>query len=281
MKNILSPALLIIAALVFISLWGFYFAIRPIKITNPITPKNYGIQYESVSFRTKDGLLIRGWFIKNANSQAKTIILLHGYPADKGDILPSTLFLHKKYNLLYLDFRYLGESEGHYSTIGKNEVLDLLAAIQYLHSRNIQEVGVWGFSLGAAVALMTAPLTPAIKAIVADSSYARLDWMADDYYRIPLLRYPLAELTRLWGWIFLHFDIKNVSPAASVQQLHIPILIIHSKQDQVISFKHALLLEQSLRHNSRAKMMFVNSTMHGEHDENYEKMIMQFFADNL
>lgn len=85
----------------------------------------------------------------------------------------------------------------------KNEILDLLAAIHYLQSRHIHEVGVWGFSLGGAAALMTAPLAPA------ESSYARLDWMAYDFYRIPFLKYPLGELTRLWGLLFLHYDIKD------------------------------------------------------------------------
>src|SRR3990167_2551615 len=146
MKFTLKMIINISIIFLLISLWGFYSAIRPFKITSSITPQKYGITYENVSFRTNDNVLIRGWFIKNRNPHAKTIILMHGYPADKGNILPATLFLHKTYNLLYFDFRHLGESEGYYSTIGKNEVMDLQAAIQYMHKRNINEVGVYGFS---------------------------------------------------------------------------------------------------------------------------------------
>lgn len=280
MKNTLS-IIIISILLLCISLWGFYSAIRPFKITSSVTPENYGIAYENISFKTKDNLLIRGWFIKNAHPHAKTIILLHGYPADKGDILPATLFLHKTYNLLYFDFRYLGESEGFYSTIGKNETLDLLAAIQYLHTRHINEVGVWGFSLGGAVALMTAPYAPEIKAIVAESSYARLDWMAYDYYRIPLLKYLLGELTRFWAWVFLHYDIREVSPAFSAEKLSIPVLLIHSREDNVISFENALLLKNALSHNKNTETIFIDHGRHGEHFQNYDKVIQKFYDTNL
>src|SRR5260221_9482889 len=101
----------VVVFLVLLSLWGFYSAIRPSKIMSSVTPKDYDVAYEDISFTTKDHIKISGWFVPNANPHAKTIILLHGYPADKGNILPGTFFLHKKFNLLYFDFRYLGKSE--------------------------------------------------------------------------------------------------------------------------------------------------------------------------
>ncbi len=281
MKKILKMIIEIIIVLLLFSLWGFYSAIRPFKITSSITPADYQIPYEAISFKTKDNLMIAGWFIPNSNPHAKTIILMHGYPADKGNILPATLFLHKTYNLLYFDFRYLGKSKGRYSTIGKNEIMDLLAAIQYLHTRNINEVGVWGFSLGAAVALMTAPSAPEIKAIVAESSYANLNLMVYEYYSIPLIKYPLGVLTRLWAWLFLHVDIKKVSPALAAEKLKIPVLLIHSKKDAVISFKHALLLQKALSQNLQAKLIVLDNTQHGEHFINYDTVIEKFYNKYL
>ena len=246
-----------------------------------VTPKDYHVAYEDISFTTKDHIKILGWFIPNSNPQAKTIIFLHGYPADKGNILPVTFFLHKKYNLLYFDFRYLGQSEGHYSTVGKNEVLDLLAAIQYLHTRNIHEVGVWGFSMGGAVALMTAPLAPEIKAIVSESSYANLNLMIDDYYAIPLLKYPLGVLTRFWAGLFLQMDIKQVSPALAAEKIKVPVLLIHSTHDTMISFNHALLLQKALSHNKNVIIIFGKNLEHGEHLIKYDEAIEKFYGKYL
>ena len=96
---------------------------------------------------------------------------------------------------MLFDFRYLGQSEGRYSTAGVKETEDLRAAINFLKSRGVNEVGVWGFSMGGAVALATAVMVPEIKVIISESSYASLDLMALELYRIPLLEYPLAKLT--------------------------------------------------------------------------------------
>lgn len=256
-------------------------AIKPFKIESSITPEKLGVPYETIYFVTKDNVTLDGWFIKSNNPKAKTIILLHGYPADKGDIFPAMFFLHEHYNLFLFDFRYFGKSGGSYSTVGKDEVLDLQAAIAYLQTRGVNEVGVWGISMGGAVALMTAPQSPAIKAIVSESTYARLDLILRDYYRIPFLRYPLAQLTRLWAWLFLHVDIAQVSPALAAEKLQIPVLLIHSKGDTVVPFEHALLLEKSLSHNKDAQIIFVDENAHGESIKDYQTIIRKFFDESL
>ncbi len=75
--------------LLFTSLVGFYTSIKPSKIVSDITPKNFGLAYEEVSLRTNDDVTLTGWWLPNKNPSAKTILLLHGYPADKSNILPA------------------------------------------------------------------------------------------------------------------------------------------------------------------------------------------------
>ncbi len=266
--------------LLFTSLWGFYSSIRPPKFISTITPQDLGLEYEEISFTTADNIKIAGWFIPHP-SVSKTIILLHGYPADKGNILPALSFLSNKYNLLLFDFRYLGKSGGRYSTAGAKEVEDLLAAIYFLKTRGIEEVGVWGFSMGGAVALLTAPQAPEIQAIVSESSYSSLDMMVTELYQIPILKYPLAYLTGLWAEIFLGIDLKKVSPVAEVKDLTIPILIIHSKNDGVIPFKNALLIQETLKDNPRAEFWFEENLIHGQFGDEYQKRIEDFFKRNL
>jgi uncharacterized protein len=282
--------LVLILFLLLASLWGFYSSIKPPKIVSDITPRNLGLDYEDVSFITSDGIKLVGWWLPASASakggsafggKAKTIILLHGYPADKGDILPALAFLSKKHNLFLFDFRYLGQSEGVYSAAGAKETADLTAAIQYLKTRGINETGVWGFSMGGAVALMTAPQAPEIKAIVSESSYASLDSMSLELYRIPLLKYPLAYLTGLWAKIFLGIDLKKVSPAESAGKLQIPILIVHSRNDKVIPFKNAALIHEALRNNFKAEFWFQEDFTHGQFSEEYQKRIGDFFDKNL
>lgn len=271
----------IILFFLFTSLWGLYVSVRPPKIVSTVTPEDLGLDYEDVTFRTADGITIAGWYVPSQTETKKTIILLHGYPADKGDILPAMAFLNKKYNLFLFDFRYLGRSGGTYSTAGAKEVEDLKAAIKFLKSRDIQEVGVWGFSMGGAVALMAAPVVPEIKTIVSEASYASLHRMAPKLFRLPVLRHALGYLTGLWARIFLEIDLKKISPAESVKNLAISVLIIHSKNDDVISFAHALLLQDALKNNPRAEFWFEENLVHGQFGETYERRIEEFFEKNL
>lgn len=273
---------LIVFFFVFTSLWGLYISVKPPKIVSTITPKDLGLDYEDVSFTTEDNVTLRGWFIRNKQAQdPKTIIGLHGYPADKGNILPIIAFLSRKYSLLLFDFRYLGSSGGGYSTIGAEEIRDLRSAIAFLKSRGVKEVGVWGFSMGAAVALMAASNLPEIKAVVSESSYAQLDLIAPVLFRFPVLRYPLAWLTGLWARLFLGVNLEKVSPKNSAKNLNIPVLIIHSKGDQLITFQHALLLQEALKNNARAEFWFHDNLFHGQLGADYEKRISNFFAANL
>lgn len=239
------------------------------------------MEYENVSFETADGLTLRGWHIPAKKPNDKTVILLHGYPADKGNILPPLAFLHDDFNLLLFDFRSLGESDGNYSTAGAKEVADLLAAIRFLKTRAITEVGVWGFSMGGAVALMAIEKAPEIRAVVAESSYASLSEMALEFFRVPLVTYPIAYLIGLWAKLLLGIDLRDASPAERIRNSTIPILITHSSADAVIPFSQAKSLQRALDNNPRAEFWFSEEFAHGQLDADYQSRVRNFFKGNL
>jgi dipeptidyl aminopeptidase/acylaminoacyl peptidase len=279
--TVLRIILVIAAFLVLVSLCGFYVSIRPPKIISSITPSAYHMQYENVSFRTADGIMLRGWHVPSQKKTGKTLILLHGYPADKGDILPALAFLQKEFNLLLFDFRYLGQSDGNYSTAGAKEVEDLLAAIRFLKTRGITEVGVWGFSMGGAVALMAIEKAPEIRAVVAESSYASLSDMALQFFKVRLINYPIAYLIGLWAKLFLGIDLRDASPAERIRSSAIPILITHSSADAVIPFSQAKSLQQALVNNPSAEFWFSEEFAHGQLHGDYQTRLETFFRTNL
>lgn len=284
-KTLLAKFFLLLACialtLILISLWGLYSAIRPVgKTTSLLTPHDFQVEFEAVTLKTSDNVTLDAWFIPNANPKAKAIIVLHGYPDNKASLLSSRLFLHKDYHLLFLDFRYLGKSGGNYSTIGGKEVFDLLAAVDFLTHRGINDIGIWGFSMGAAVALMSAEQAPQIKAIVAESSYANLEDMLRQYYPISLLNIPLIRLTQLWAQLFLGVDIQHVSPANAAARLEIPVLLIHSTLDKVVPFEQAQTLQHALEGNPLSTHLFIE-TSHGELTAPIRQTINSFFKRNL
>lgn len=273
---IIKPLIYLGIIILLVSFIGFYLAVRPVRIISDLTPERFGVKYETVSFKTSDGIFIKGWFVPSEKPHAKTIIVLHGYPADKGDILPSRIFLHKNYNLLFMDFRYHGESGGHYTTIGSYEVRDIRAALDYLHTRGIQEVAIWGLSMGGATALLAMKDAPEVKALIAESPYARMDWLANKRYPIPGLNWVIGQLFRMWGIIFLQMDLANVQPMLAAAEIKIPLLLLYSKDDELITYQHALAMQEAVKSNPHVGMIIYEGKRHSEPADNYQEIASDF-----
>lgn len=265
----------------FTSFLGFYMSIKPPRISSPVTPERFGLEYENIKIETSDNILLSGWFIPVTGTKTnKTIIGLHGYPADKGNILPIVAEFSEEFNLLLFDFRYFGESEGSYSTAGIKEKEDLLAAIKYLKEKGYEDIGLWGFSMGGAVALMT-PEETGVRSIAAHSSYANLPLLSSELYRIPVVDKLLGELTIEWARVVLGINAREMSPINSASSSTIPIIIIHSRSDNVISFKHAELLQKTLAENENAKFLFEEDLLHGQVTDETTENIKEFFRETL
>ncbi|MDZ4224445.1 MAG: prolyl oligopeptidase family serine peptidase, partial [bacterium] len=158
---------------------------------------------------------------------------------------------------------------------------DLAAAIRFLESRGIHTVGLWGFSMGGAVALMEAPHRSQVQAVVSDSSYASLAAMVSEIYPLPLLRRPLGAITNLWGWLLFGFHPRDVSPEKSARDIEVPVLIIHSQNDDVIPFSHALKIQEGLSEKPNARIWFRQQALHGEIDAEYQDRVLEFFKESF
>jgi dipeptidyl aminopeptidase/acylaminoacyl peptidase len=196
-----------------------------------MTPEDLGLGYESVEFETEDGLTLRGWFIGSKTN--RTIVVLHGYPFNKANILAFAKFLHPLFQVLVFDFRAMGESDGKRTTGGLEEQKDLQAAVEYLKQRkDVGKIGVYGFSYGGSIALMTEDIE--IEAIVSDSAFARLDSVVERMYPYSVLKWPFVWSSRAMARVFYGIDTSKVAPVDSVKNVTVPVLFIHGKSDSQI-----------------------------------------------
>ena len=279
-NKILIYTIFIIAFILFLSLYGILVSIFPRRHITDIKPSDLGLKYQEITLTTSDNIKLSAWFIPN-NKTNNAIIICHGYPFDKGNVLSFATFLHKHYNLLFFDFRAMGASKGKYTTVGYKEVEDLKAAIKYLKNKNIENIGALGFSLGAATILMAK--SPDIKAIVADSSYANLNLMINSLYRqFFFLKYPFTSLTKLLAKIILKIDPKDVSPEKAIKDLETPILLIHGQKDSQIKVENSYRLKKA---NPKAELWIIENADHGESHaikkDEYETKVLNFFNKHL
>jgi len=277
------PALLaacVVGAFVVASLLGFWIAVRPPRIAIPLAPGDYGLAPEAVSIAAEDGVSLSGWLLLRPGAPA--IVFLHGYPADKRDMLPLAAALSPRFTTLLMDLRSFGQSGGHATTLGLRERRDLARVLDFLAARGISRAGVFGFSLGGAVALMTAAEDPRIAAVVAYAPFADLETLGHELYAwMGPLRYPLVRLITLWGQLFLGGDLTRPSPLSAARALSAPVLLVHSREDEQIPFRHAERLREALRANPRAEFHFTDRGRHGELPPDFTARVGRFFAVHL
>ena len=281
----MKVVLWIVAIVIFLSLLNFFLSVRPLKFKTGLPPDKLGLKYENVSFTTEDGLEIKGWYLPAEVKTNKTIIVTHGYPFDKQNVLAPMSFLQKKFNMLLFDFRYFGESEGAYTSVGYHEQKDFLAAVKWLKAeKKTKEIGTFGFSLGAATSLMAN--SPDVKAIVADSSYATLDRMVErTYFFLPgPTKAPLVWLSKAYAKFFLGWDTGDVRPLDEIPKIKAQILFIHGEDDFQIPPENSQLLYDS-SNKSRTELWMVSGAGHGRalsiYRREYEKRVIEFFEKNL
>src|SRR5207237_3964348 len=122
-------------ALVAVSLWTFWMAVRPPGLTIPGTPREYRLPAEDLTLTTADGVALDAWLVPSVTPAAPAIVVLHGYPANKADLLPIAGALHARFTVLLVDFRAFGASAGRATTLGFRERADLRAAVDLLAQR--------------------------------------------------------------------------------------------------------------------------------------------------
>ncbi len=141
------------------------------------TPAGIGLPADVVSFRSRDGIDLKGWWIPAVRAARGTVILAHGRDANRSFMLSRARFLVMHgYNAFPIDLRGHGESGGRYMTPGVLEALDILGAVDAARHRG--DAGPFvalGHSSGAVASLQAAARSPEIAAVIADGAFISPD----------------------------------------------------------------------------------------------------------
>lgn len=202
-----------------------------------------GSPYEDVSFRTSDGLLLRGWYFPRGDH---TVVFVHGKESvrlnDEQTIDRAKVLLANGYSVLAFDLRGGGESEGDRFSLGQYERLDVAAAIAYLESRGhrAKDIALMGHSMGAATTLQALALRPDVGPVIVDSAFTDADRIVNEGFThdsgLPSFFVPGVLLAaRLFG-----LDYTQIEPIAQVRaHPERAFFFIHCENDDFIPVHHA------------------------------------------
>jgi alpha-beta hydrolase superfamily lysophospholipase len=248
MSNLLAATMLLLASTFALLLWLARRAstrlIHPPHRRAEKSPTDYQLAFENISFTMHDRFTLRGWFIPAPHARG-TIILCHGYTGDcSPDLQYAPLFFARGYSTLYFDFRGHGASDGNFTSLVFFERHDLLAAIDFLRARGIERIGLLGFSMGGAIALATAPLSPVVIGVVSDCAFAELQTVIRNDLR---RRGVPARIAAGLGWgivaiasLRLRANLFSADPIHWVSRIAPrPMLMMHAENDAAVPVNEA------------------------------------------
>jgi len=292
MKTAVNILIAIILLVIGLSLALVYANTHPPKYPLHIPPSDYKANYEDISFTTTDGLLLKGWLVKPPHPArtSPAIIVCHGVGANRSDFTELAVSLSRRgYFVLTFDFRAHGASAGSRSSLGYHEQKDVAAALAFLRSRSEidpKRIGIYGFSLGGATAILAAADTNGFRAVVADSAFASLPGMArtavTGFYHLP--SFPFVQLTIFGYDLYFQTDARKIAPERVIAALSpTPVFIIAGDGDELIPVENGKRLYAAAREPK--ELWIIPNAMHGATlaaaGPEYEKRVGEFFDRNL
>jgi len=240
-------------------------------------------EWEITSF---DGLKLRGSFIPHHDPK-RTILCIHGYRSSGffDFSMAVEYFLKNNCNLLIIDQRAHGRSEGNTITFGVNERYDVRDWAWYLAGRTENKLPIYfdGVSMGCATALMASSLElpTAVKGIIADCGYTSchdiMKKVISEDYKIPLwLVFPVMNM--IFRFVTGHF-MNEIDTRRELANNTLAVLFAHGESDDFVP--HEMTLENHKACTSQKYLHIAQGAQHGMSfivcPEEYKTYLMQMF----
>lgn len=239
-----------------------------------------------------DGKRLHATFLPQENARG-TILLFHGYRScwqiDFGASL-SYYYDTLGYQLLLVDQRAHGKSEGRFLTFGVRERYDVISWVTYL-SQLLGEhhpMYLGGLSMGATTVLLAScfELPANVRGITADSGFTSPYEIAKsvlrrDHPRLPL--WPLLAFYGLFTRLFAGYGLRETSTCDAVRESRYPILFIHGTADTFVPCEMTKRAFEACR--SEKTLVLVDGAEHGKSylvdKPRVQQALQSFFAAHL
>ena len=203
------------------------------------------IPYEDAYITSFDKLKLHAKIYKNQNSDS-FCVMAHGYRGTSNrDFSGGAVdMIARGYNVILIDERGHGSSQGHSITFGVREQKDVLSWIEYGKQTFGQDkkVILVGISMGAATVLMASDRVEEGTKIIADCPYTTpkeiiSETMKNHLHLNPKIFWPFTNLALI---IFAHTSLNNCDAKEAIKKAKAKILIIHGDSDSLVPYKFSL-----------------------------------------
>jgi alpha-beta hydrolase superfamily lysophospholipase len=267
-----------------------YAILQPPRIGKTGLAEKLQLDYEDLDVKSVDLISLKGYAVKSSTDTTRgVIILIHGIGGCKEHFLG----LSKELATMDLeswifDLRAHGQSEGEFCTYGQMEKYDLKKIVDLIKTIHPElPIGIWGNSLGGAVAIQGLELDPRIEFGIIESTFTDLHQIVYDYKKRILKGIGIRSLSDYVlgrAGKIASFEPKKIKPLVSVKNINQPIFIAHGEADKNIKWEYGKQLYTHLK--SPDKQFY--SIPRGEHfgllstgGTTYKTALIDFINRNL
>lgn len=230
----------------------------------------------------QNGYKVETMFIKSNQETENTVILVHGIESYYYEYLEKAFeYLERGYNVVLYNQRHTGSTGGDDYTFGLYERYDLDNVAKYIKQKYPNGlVGAHGHSMGAATVVMHSKINEKNKYVdfyIADSPYHE---MADairlgiEDKNIPLLPVGYARaMGNIYTKVKSGFSYDEVKPYEAVQNITVPMFLIHGKEDKVCAPESSKIIYDNIPHNNKELWLVDNV----QHVNAYDKVGDEYF----
>ena len=205
-----------------------------------LTEEMLKIPYEDLETKSYDKLKLHAYFYRSEGSD-EYVIFFHGYRRTaRRSFSGLTMDLLKvKKNVILVDQRAHGESEGHTTTFGKKEQYDVVTWVNYVkeHFGEDVKITISGVSMGATAVLFAADKIDERVKIIADSPYISIkDVVLSTIKKLKMkafYAYPIMVISSL---LFCHMTL-DYDAYKCVSKSKNKVLIIHGGADTIVPYQ--------------------------------------------
>lgn len=189
------------------------------------SPKQYGLNFEEIWLKTKDGDSVKAWRLRSADRRGPTVILLQGNAGNMSMMTGRMITMYQMgLTVVSVDYPGYGESSGRPSEEGAYQAAEALWQLVAADGVLPEEIIIYGFSLGGGVASWLAAEHPPA-ALVLDSTFTRLRDV------------PSRHLPLLTPVFFLILGNAFDTQARLARDIKCPLLVVHSPEDRVVPYE--------------------------------------------
>ena len=244
---------------------------------------------DHICIDSEDGLKLHAFLINVENAKG-VVIIFHGYRSfGTRDFCLQLPIIHEAgYNIMLVDQRAHGKSEGKYICYGTKECND--AVLWRKKASEIygdeMPIALFGLSMGGATVLMASGEIPnddkQVKCVIADCPFYDAQGIITHvlwkYFKI--YPKPIIHFVKFWCRFVADFNLNSPTCSEQAKKSSLPFLIFHGKNDEFVPTECSIKLAKEI--GESAKLVLVDEARHAEaiyyNGELYKAELLTFLS---